>query len=221
MTMQAARVDHTIVQGFVPEGARVLDVGCGDGTLLALLERSKGVDGRGLELSQEGVNVAVARGLSVIQGDADTDLATYPDKAFDVVILSQTLQATQAPKTVMEQLLRIGERVIVTIPNFGNWRARLHLLLRGEMPVTRSLPYSWYDTPNIHFCTLRDFVNLAKELGASIEASAALNTHGRQLAWNAPWAVWNLIGAQGIFVLTANDPPDGEPDETRPPEASA
>ncbi|MEM1285433.1 MAG: methionine biosynthesis protein MetW [Pseudomonadota bacterium] len=208
MTMQEARVDHTIIKDFVPEGARVLDVGCGDGSLLALLEQTRSVDGRGLELSQQGVNTAVARGLSVIQGDADTDLVTYPDKAFDVVILSETLQATQAPKTVMEQLLRISDKVIVTIPNFGNWRARLHLLLRGEMPVTKSLPYSWYDTPNVHFCTLRDFLSLAKELGASIEASAALDAHGDQLTWNVPWSVWNLVAAQGIFVLTSHSPKD-------------
>ena len=203
MTVADARVDYAIIESFVPQGARVLDVGCGDGTLLALLEARKGVDGRGLELSQEGVNEAVSRGLSVIQGDADTDLATYPDHSFDVVILSETLQATQAPKTVLEELLRIGNRVIVAIPNFGNWRVRLHLLLRGEMPVTKSLPYSWYDTPNIHFCTLRDFLNLADEVGATIEDSAALNSQGQRLMLNAPWSVWNLIGAQGIFVLTS------------------
>jgi methionine biosynthesis protein MetW len=201
MSVPDSRVDYAIIEGFVPHGSRVLDVGCGDGSLLALLEKKKNVDGRGLELSQEGVNIAVARGLSVVQGDADTDLATYPDGAFDVVILSQTLQATQAPKTVLEELLRIGKRVIVTIPNFGNWRARLHLLVHGRMPVTKSLPYSWYDTPNIHFCTLRDFIDLAGEVGATIEESAALNAQGKRLTINAPWAVWNLIGAQGIFVL--------------------
>jgi methionine biosynthesis protein MetW len=201
MSVPESRIDYAIIEGFVPQGARVLDVGCGDGSLLALLEDKKNVDGRGLELSQEGVNFAVARGLSVVQGDADTDLATYPDGAFDVVILSQTLQATQAPKKVLEELLRIGKRVIVTIPNFGNWRARLHLLLHGRMPVTKSLPYSWYDTPNIHFCTLRDFIDLAGEVGATIEDSAALNAQGQRLTLNAPWAVWNLIGAQGIFVL--------------------
>jgi methionine biosynthesis protein MetW len=204
MSVPDSRVDYAIIADFVPHGARVLDVGCGDGTLLALLEEKKQVDGRGLELSQDGVNEAVARGLSVVQGDADTDLATYPDRSFDVVILSQTLQATQAPKKVLEELLRIGKRVIVTIPNFGNWRARLHLLVQGRMPVTKSLPYSWYDTPNIHFCTLRDFLNLADEVGATIEKSAALNTKGQRLTLNAPWAVWNLIGAQGIFVLTAD-----------------
>ncbi len=201
MSVPDTRIDYAIIEDFVPQGARVLDVGCGRGELLALLEATKGVDGRGLELSQDGVNEAVARGLSVIQGDADTDLATYPDGSFDVVILSQTLQATQAPKKVLEELLRIGKRVIVTIPNFGNWRARLHLLLRGEMPVTKALPYSWYDTPNIHFCTLRDFIGLAGEVGATIEEAAALNAEGQRLALNAPWAIWNLIGAQGIFIL--------------------
>ncbi len=209
MTIADTRVDYAIIEEFVPQGARVLDVGCEDGTLLALLEEKKNVDGRGLELSQAGVNEAVARGLSVIQGDADTDLTTYPDRAFDVVILSQTLQATQAPKRVLEELLRIGERVIVTIPNFGNWRARMHLLLRGEMPVTKSLPYSWYDTPNIHFCTLRDFINLADELGATIERSAALNSDGKRLALSAPTPIWNLIGAQGIFVLRRERDADG------------
>lgn len=203
MSVPASRIDYAIIESFVPQGARVLDVGCGDGTLLAFLEARKGVDGRGLELSQDGVNEAVARGLSVIQGDADKDLATYPDGAFDVVILSQTLQATQAPKHVLEELLRIGKQVIVTIPNFGNWRARLHLLFKGEMPVTKALPFSWYDTPNIHFCTLRDFLSLAHEVGATVEVSAALNAKGQRLALNAPWAIWNLIGAQGIFVLTS------------------
>ena len=201
MSVPESRIDYAIIEGFVPQGARVLDVGCEDGTLLAFLEERKGIDGRGLELSQAKVNRAVERGLSVIQGDADTDLATYPDGAFDVVILSQTLQATQAPRAVLEELLRIGRRVIVTIPNFGNWRARLHLLLRGRMPVTKSLPYSWYDTPNIHFCTLRDFIELTAEVGATIEDSAALNIEGQRLALHLPWAVWNLVGAQGIFVL--------------------
>lgn len=207
MSVPESRVDYAIIAGFVPQGARVLDVGCGDGALLALLESKKGVDGRGMELSQDGVNEAVARGLSVIQGDADDDLFTYPDGSFDVVIMSQTLQATQAPKKVLEELLRIGKRVIITIPNFGNWRARLHLLFRGQMPVTKSLPYSWYDTPNIHFCTLRDFIDLADTVGANIEESAALNAQGQTLALNAPWAVWNLIGAQGIFVLRAGHEP--------------
>ncbi|MEM6382719.1 MAG: methionine biosynthesis protein MetW [Pseudomonadota bacterium] len=207
MNVASSRVDYAIIEKYVPQGARVLDIGCEDGALLAFLEQRKGIDGRGMELDQTKVNAAVSRGLSVIQGNADTDLATYPDGAFDCVILSQTLQATQAPRQVLEQLLRIGQRVIVTIPNFGHWRARLHLLLRGEMPVTRSLPYSWYDTPNIHFCTLRDFVALSREVNASIEDTAALNSKGHRLMLHAPWALWNLFGAQGIFVLKPGNRP--------------
>ena len=147
---------------FIAAGSRVLDVGCGDGELLELLQRDKDVDGRGVEISQRGVNECVSRGLSVIQGDADSDLVFYPDKGFDFVILSQTLQATRNPRAVLEDLLRIGNRAIVSFPNFGHWSVRLSLLLRGRMPVTKDLPYSWYDTPNIHFCTIRDFVDAVR-----------------------------------------------------------
>ena len=135
----------------------MLDVGCGDGELLQLLE-SRGIDGRGIELSREGVNRCVAKGLAVVQGDADTDLVNYPDDAFDYVILSQTLQATRQPKVVLENLLRIGRRAIVSFPNFGFWKMRLQLLVGGHMPRTENLPATWYDTANIHFCTIKDFV---------------------------------------------------------------
>src|SRR5712671_3373578 len=144
-----ARVDHLLVAEMIEPRSRVLDVGCGDGELLKLLE-SRGVDGRGIELSREGVNDCVAKGLSVIQGDADTDLIDYPDAAFDYVILSQTLQATRRPRAIIEQMLRIGRRAIVSFPNFGHGRIRTQLALRGRMPITENLPQSWYDTPNIH-----------------------------------------------------------------------
>ena len=195
------RVDLEVVANLIPPQSRVLDVGSGDGLLLELLQETKQVDGRGLELSQRGVNECVARGLSVIQGDADTDLEFYPDKGFDFVVLSQTLQATRNPKLVLDELLRIGNRAIVSFPNFGHWRVRLSLFFKGRMPVTEDLPYSWYDTPNIHFCTIRDFVELCREVGAQMEKAVALNAGGQPMRVSLPWWVWNLLGDQGVFLL--------------------
>src|SRR5450432_4941991 len=153
------RGDHLLVAEMVERGSKVLDVGCGEGDLLQLLE-TRGIDGRGIELSREGVNRCVSKGLAVVQGDADTDLINYPDDAFDYVILSQTLQATRQPRVVLEHMLRIGRRAIVSVPNFGHWRIRAQVAFRGRMPVTESLSHSWYDTPNIHFCTIEDFREL-------------------------------------------------------------
>lgn len=198
----ALRPDLAIIADAVPSSARVLDVGCGDGSLLTLLEATRGVDGRGIEISQKGVNECVARGLSVIQGDADTDLIDFPDGAFDYVILSQTLQATRHPRDVVEQLLRIGRKAIVSFPNFGHWRIRGLVALKGRMPVTSNLPHAWYDTPNIHFCTIRDFVALCDELGARIEKGIALNARGERIGLNAPWWFWNLFGQQAVFLLS-------------------
>jgi methionine biosynthesis protein MetW len=195
------RLDFLLVTDMVEPGSRVLDVGCGDGSLLALLRDRKGVDGRGIELSREGVNTCLAKGLPVIQGDADTDLADYPDDTFDYVILSQTIQATRQPKVVLEHLLRIGRRAIVSFPNFGHWTVRLDLFLRGRMPVTRNMPYSWYDTPNIHFCTIRDFVELCGVVGAEMEKAVALDAGGRPVRVTLPWWAWNLLGEQGVFLL--------------------
>jgi methionine biosynthesis protein MetW len=195
------RLDFLMVTDMVESGSRVLDIGCGDGSLLALLRDSKGVDGRGIEISREGVNACLAKGLPVIQGDADTDLADYPDDAFDYVILTQTIQATRQPKVVLEHLLRIGRRAIVSFPNFGHWRVRMDLALRGRMPVTRNMPYSWYDTPNIHFCTIRDFVELCQEVGAKMERSMALDSSGQPIRVTLPWWAWNLLGEQGVFLL--------------------
>ncbi|MBN8978724.1 MAG: methionine biosynthesis protein MetW [Rhizobiales bacterium] len=195
------RGDHLLVAEMVAPGSRVLDVGCGDGDLLQLLER-RGVDGRGIELSREGVNHCVAKGLAVVQGDADTDLDAYPDDAFDYVILSQTLQATRQPKVVLENLLRIGQRAIVSFPNFGFWKMRLQLLVGGHMPRTDNLPATWYDTPNIHFCTIKDFVQLCDEINVKMERAVALDLYGRPLRLNAPWWFWNLFGEQGVFLLS-------------------
>lgn len=195
------RVDFDIIASLVRPGTRVLDVGCSDGELLQLLRDTRNVDGRGVELSQSGVNQCLMRGLSVIQGDADRDLVYYPDSSFDYVVLSQTLQATLNPKKVLSELLRIGERAIVSIPNFGYWRVRGSLLFRGRMPVTKELPFSWYDTPNIHFCTIRDFVDMTEEVGATVEDAVALNRNGERMPFSLPWGMWNLLGQQAVFLL--------------------
>ena len=198
----ATRVDLLLVADMIEKGSRVLDVGCGDGALLKTLIENRDVDARGIELSQAGVNSCVAQGLSVIQGDADTDLDAYPDDSFDYVVLSQTLQATRNPRFVLEQLLRIGRRAIVSFPNFGHWRVRASLLFGGRMPVTENLSYAWYETPNIHFCTIRDFVDLCDTIGARIENGVALDRAGDKVSLQLPWAVWNLFGEQAIFLLS-------------------
>jgi methionine biosynthesis protein MetW len=154
------RSDLAIIAGMIPSASRVLDIGCGDGALIDTLVRRKGCDARGIELSREGVSGAVARGLSVVQGDADTDLAAYPSGTFDYAVLSQTLQATHRPAEVLDQLLRIGRKAIVSVPNFAHWRGRLSVMFGGRMPVTATLPVSWYETENIHLCSLADFTVL-------------------------------------------------------------
>lgn len=185
----------------VPASARVLDVGCGQGELIEYLTRTKSVDARGIELSQVGVNACVAKGLPVIQGDADTDLRDYPAQSFDVAILSQTIQATHKPADVLHQLLRIGKTVIVSFPNFGFWRVRLRLCFAGRMPKTGLLSHDWHDTPNIHLCTIADFVALTRQIGATIERSLAVDESGdvRDLAQPGYWD--NLTAESAIFLL--------------------
>lgn len=179
----------------VPVGATVLDVGCSDGRLLAHLRDEKQVDGRGIELNPGRVALAVARGLSVVQGDATRDLAAFPDKSVDLAILSETLQAMDRPALVLSELVRIGRRAVVAFPNFGHWQVRLSLMLTGRMPVTKNLPTSWDETENIHLCTVADFLALAGDMGLTIERQAYLSDEKPISAWP------NLRADHALFVL--------------------
>jgi methionine biosynthesis protein MetW len=190
------RPDLKAVADAVPKGARVLDIGCGDGALLAYLQETRGVSASGIDVSAANVSAAVARGLAVVQGDADADLADWPDDAFDVAILSNTLQAMQAPAHILGQLLRVARRAIVSFPNFGHWRVRASLAAGGRMPMTDTLPVSWHETANIHLCTIDDFRALIAERGHTIESATYLSGGHKRSAIFA-----NLLAEQAVFVL--------------------
>jgi methionine biosynthesis protein MetW len=190
-----------LIAEMVAPGSRVLDVGCGDGALLELLISQKDVDGRGVEISRDNVNACVARGLSVIQGDADQDLSGYPDKAFDYAILSLTIQATRQPKVVLENLLRIGHRAIVSFPNFGHWKIRAGLLFTGRMPRTPNLPETWFDSQDSHLCTIKDFSDLVALLNAEVQDAVAFNSSGQRLAIKNSLSLQNLLGEKAVFLL--------------------
>lgn len=193
------RPDLQLIADLIAPGTRVLDIGCADGELLDYLVHEKNVNGRGIEISQDGVNRCVARGLSVIQGDADNDLAEYPDQSFDTVILSRTLQAVRQPRTVLLELLRIGKRAIVTIPNFGQWHVRMSLLTRGRMPVTKALHRTWYNTENIHFCTILDLHDLIEAEGINLLEFVPHHKNGRRLKMGLKSA--NLFADQALYLL--------------------
>lgn len=185
----------------IDKNTRVLDVGCGDGTLIEFLKKNKNINIRGLEISKENVQKCIAKGLTVIEGNAETDLKQFPNNSFDYVVLSQTLQAFLNPELVIIELLRVGKKVIITIPNFGNWKLRLHLLIKGTMPITKNLPYQWYDTPNIHMCTIKDFYHFIRSKNFKIFKSLAINNQNISLINDSNIEIKNLFAELGIFLI--------------------
>lgn len=195
------RVDLKLIADMIEPHSRVLDIGCGDGSLLDYLVNFRDVDGRGIELSTDGVNASISAGLSVIQGDADRDLKDYPDDVFDYAVLSQTLQAMVQPRVVLGHLLRISRRAIVSFPNFAHWRARISLGLFGRMPVSKSLPHKWYETPNIHLCTIEDFITLCRDLDIEIESQKIFDTKGQTRQFSNSLISDNFFGEHAMFLL--------------------
>ena len=195
------RTDLELITSLVDKEARILDVGCGNGELLKSLKNKKNVKGQGLELKQERVNKCVAKGLSAIQGNADSDLSLYPDQSFDCVILSQTIQATNNPKNILIELIRIGKKAIISIPNFGYWKVRIGFATYGKMPITEKLSNNWYDTPNIHLCSILDFADLCRELNIKIEKTIVLNSNNTKSFNGAPNSWSNFFGEEAIFLI--------------------
>ncbi|WP_415390053.1 methionine biosynthesis protein MetW [Roseomonas sp. BN140053] len=195
------RLELQLIADMIPRGAKVLDIGCGDGALLDHLTREKDADARGIEIDMAEATRAVGQGLAVIHGDADTDLAFYPDQAFDYVVLSRTLQAVERPREVLRQMLRIGGHAVVSFPNFGHWQMRWRLLINGRMPDTDTWNRPWYETPNIHPCTIRDFFALCEQDGYVVEDWLAVDEHGLRAPWRRSLWLANLFGEQALFLL--------------------
>ena len=193
--------EFKVISKLIDEKSRVLDVGCGDGILMEYLSKNKVVDVRGLEISKEKVKKCLSNGLAVVEGNAEYDLKQFPDLSFDYVILSQTLQAFMSPENVIEDLLRVGKKVIVTIPNFGHWKIRVDLLFKGEMPITKNLTYEWYNTPNLHMCTIQDFYNFCNNKGINIFKTISLNGQKTSKITSSNLKFKNLISELGIFLL--------------------
>ena len=193
--------EFKIISNFIEKNTRVLDVGCGDGILMEFLNQNKGIDIRGIEISKSNAQKCVGKGLSVIEGNAEKDLTQFPDGSFDFVILSQTLQAFLDPETVIKELLRIGKKAIVTVPNFGFWKVRLHLLIKGTMPVTKNLPDEWYNTPNLHMCTIKDFYNFCHDRKIKLVKALALHDEKTSIINEINLNVKNFSAELGIFLI--------------------
>ena len=195
------KLEFKIIANLIEKNTRVLDVGCGDGTLMEFLKDNNKIDIRGIEISKSNVQKCIGKGLTVIEGDAEKDLSQFPDRSFDFVILSQTLQAFLNPEKVISELLRVGKKAIVTIPNFGYWKVRLHLLTKGTMPITRTLPDEWYNTPNIHMCSIKDFFNFCGDRKINLYKSIALQNLKSSEITNSNLTLKNLTAVLGIFLI--------------------
>ena len=195
------KLEFKIIADLLEENTRILDVGCDDGTLMEFLKKNKNVDIRGIEISKKKVQVCISKGLTVLEGNAEFDLKQFPGNSFDYVVLGQTLQAFVNPEIVIKELLRVGKKAIVTIPNFGHWRVRLNLLTKGTMPVTKTLPNDWYNTPNIHMCTIKDFVKFSKTINFKIYKSLALMNKNVSNINNSNLSFKNLFAELGIFLI--------------------
>ena len=193
--------EFKVIADLLPNNTRVLDVGCGDGSLMRLLNEEKQIEVRGLELNQENVQECIHKGLPVIQGNAETELHQFPDKSFDYVVLSQTLQAFYEPEKVLRNLLRIGKSVVISIPNFGFWKVRIKLLFFGEMPVTKTLPNTWYNTPNLHMCTIKDLFNFCDEKKINIKKVVGVNENKTSIIRRSNLEIKNLFSKVGIFLI--------------------
>ena len=196
------RKDWKLIESLIEENRSILDIGCGDGRLMQQLEKNLNSKIHGIELDRDLASKAIAKGFNVVHGDAEIDLSQYANHSFDYAILSQTLQAMMKPKEILSELLRIGSKAIVSFPNFGHWKIRFQLLVSGRMPVTESLPYTWYETPNIHFFTIKDFQNLCKESNIIIEKSVGLTSNGKQFEITSGFSLSNLFTNEAIFVLS-------------------
>ena len=193
--------EFQVIAELIENDKKVLDVGCGDGILMNFLKKNKNTNIRGLEISKSKVQECIAKGLTVIEGNAEKDLKQFPDKSFDYVVLSQTLQAFLDPELVIEELLRVGKKAIVTIPNFGYWKVRLHLLLKGTMPITKRLPDEWYNTPNVHMCSIKDFFNFVKSKDIKIFKSLAVSNQKVSIIKDSNLQMKNLVADLGIFLI--------------------